>query len=184
MMNIYAKKVENKKQEEIFDCLWKAICVEKGAYYIPRQGIEERYLFENEKEEVVATLEFVPRNNDFSIVDKYHDFSQHEILQNKKIAEVGKISITKGYRGKKVLDAIMGKICEYAQEKKIDAFIGVMETVFKRSISISYGYSPIEAGESISLKKKGVFMQPVIIDTTEMVERSIKNGKFIKKVSL
>jgi hypothetical protein len=160
------------EQKNEFDNQWKTISNECGNHYFPLHYLEKPYLIKNKNDICVGTVTFVSKNNEFSIVDKFFDFTPFLPSLSNPI-EIGKLSIKEEFRNQDNLKTVLKCILDVVRENKNTHIIGTINSKLYVALKRTYG-APIKKLSTVARLPKNDVLA-IIINCEEMF-----NGSNIK----
>src|SRR5581483_11214477 len=96
--------VQTKRAHFVFEQLWGDFCEERNLTFVERNLNPSRYLLVGEGERYIGTVECARYENPAeSNAEFFYPFSQNRLvteLSGKRVFEIGKLSISKYFRGR------------------------------------------------------------------------------------
>ncbi|MFX3630022.1 MAG: hypothetical protein ACE3JR_12030 [Ectobacillus sp.] len=163
------QKVKTKEEHFIFEQLWGDFCEERNLAFVERNLNPARYLLIGEGEKYIGTVEctqyLLPEQSN---AEYFYSFSKNSAitgLENKRIYEIGKLSIARQYRGRGHFKRLAVILFIHALETKADWYIAVLtKRMYLYLQFLGFRIEPVDNAFPISEKVIGV---PVRIKTYE-----------------
>jgi hypothetical protein len=150
------KLVETKTEHEMFADFWRELCSEKQFTETKSAPCAQKYFIVNDKGLYVGIVEFQAYAPEiFSTVEEDFAFMKVEKVRKnrEKTFEIDKIGILKEYRSQGFLNEIFAAILHHTETNDVDQYIGLIDSVFYRSLRGFYAIN-IERVEIVEKKKK------------------------------
>ena len=157
-----------------FNKIWIECWLEKGYGLEMEDGLADRYLITDSKDQKVGTIAFKPYqldpNNNINTVYSFH---QIESIKNKpeSVVEIDKVAILRQFRGRN-LERLLSVFVHYSEQHDISYCVALLERVFYKALRRVYKIPVESVGEQIYYK--GDYVIPAIIYVQEMYQHKEK----------
>jgi hypothetical protein len=179
------QRVQTKKEHFVFEQLWGDFCEERNIIFVERNLNPERFLLIGEGDKYIGTVECVLyQSPDESNSEFFYPFSSNPAVQeltDKKIYEIGKLSIDRQFRGRGHFKRLIAILFIHAMETKTDWYIAVLtKRMYLYLRFLGFRAEPIDNEFSLSDKVIGV---PVRIEAYSAMRHlySIKEFRDVLK---
>ena len=141
--------VRTKREHFVFEQLWGDFCEERDLMFVERNLNPSRYLLIGEGERYIGTVECAPyQKPEESNAEFFYPFSQNRLiteLNKKRVFEIGKLSISKHFRGMGHFKRLAVILFIHALEQKVDWYIAVVtKRMYMYLRSLGFQMEPID----------------------------------------
>lgn len=162
-------RVENEREQKIFDSIWMEVWDEKGFEHETTEG--EAYLLYVE-EQPAGTVQFIPYDPEqASELHRVFDFSEIERVRNSggRVFIIDKFAIVKAFRSTSALDLLMFSLFEYAEKRRQLYAVALLDPLLYRLIRFHYHFKVERVGGRTEYK--GAEVIPILIDSRYFLDR-------------
>lgn len=167
-------RVENEREQSIFDSLWMKVWDEKGFEHENTEG--DAYLLYVD-DTPAGTVQFTPYDpNDSDELHRVFDFSQIDRIRRyfRQVFVIDKFAIAKEFRSTSALDFLMFHLFDYAEQHQKLFAIALLDPLLYRLIRFHYHFRVERVGERTMYK--GAEVIPILIDSNYFLNRKSDYG--------
>lgn len=174
------QKVQTKEEHFIFEQLWGDFCEERGLTFVERSLNPERFLLVGEGDKYIGTVECAMYTTpDTSNSEYFYPFSKNpkiEVMGNKKVYEIGKLSIIRQDRGRGHFKRLAAILFIHALETKTDWYITVLtKRMYMYLQFLGFQVDPVDTNITINEDIVGV---PIRIDARKAMRHMYSIKEF------